>query len=262
MSTDSISINIKNIAKEGDPEVVVPFKIICNRFNEATLELTFKGESKTYANGNPHFRQVIFDSLQQTWKNICYDVRGMNGYTILIFTDKETKSKILGQLVDDFYMHTVTVYSRLSNVTIDMNGVRYGKNRRINWDENFNDTSFIRKINDHVYVKPEETSQLIYIISWEKKDIGGNFLNVAVKGYENDYNNKGGLIGEMGKNNFEFYNEIQDTDKDNTISNSIALNGKLIKTSKSVKVNKECWKINLKDVFDDEKLNEYIYMSE
>ncbi|CAD5114103.1 DgyrCDS3249 [Dimorphilus gyrociliatus] len=189
----------------------------------------------TTGSSDPHFLQIVKDKKTDKAKFICYDVTGKTGDKIRIFSDYSSNITVIGQPVDDYYMHKVFIYFPSGNLTITMNEIYLQSISIMQWKneldffQSYNGRLSLKKTNHILHIRPSfSDSQLTYKIIKSKKLIGGYYLDISIEGLGFNYHKTGGLIGRIGRNDFNFYDNIQKQDLITEEKVGIVANGCLI----------------------------------
>lgn len=103
--------------------------------------------------GDPHFKQPIIDQITGKTKHICYDVTGQSGDNMNIVGFNNHHITVFGELMDDYYMHKITIKSPFENITVTTNSLSVKHIKMNVWQENIENFETEKKQNLHFYKK-------------------------------------------------------------------------------------------------------------
>lgn len=216
--------------------------------------------------GDPHFGQIVLDKNSSIPYRICYDVTGKSGQNIHILSDHRTNTSIYGTLMDDYYIHSINVYSSFCKFNINTKHFKIENSQTFDWNIN---QKYLKIMNEKYKFEISQNIINIYIISNEfslklliKRDrhtVSGSYLDINFPNIGMDYQEKDGLIGRIGKNNFIFYKLVQtDYNKNFQKRAVININGRRIKSLITERNKNICWLINVQDALSNIPLSNYI----
>lgn len=251
------------------------------RINSAKKEIVInknlnKNAGLLKANGDPHFTQVVSDIHGNSYKYICYDITGKAGDAINIFqTTVGLKLSISGVLKDDYYMHKIFVHSIYGNVSANTKHIYFGDGQRLKWRNGYILQPFTfgrylvsfheNTIKLSIAKDDNQDRSLNVIIKRSRRPITGYFLDVNIEGINVDYFGTDGLIGRIGKNEYEFFEAVQDInesgDKTEFSKVSVEVNG-VLKTGKmDIRDGIDCWLLRTEDLIFPLTLKNFVQPS-
>lgn len=193
---------------------------------------------------DPHMRHFI----EEHGKYICYDLIINSNFKILLFRDNLLNISIAGQMRDDFYFGNILIYNHLFNYTIRADKV-WIIDERIYYDYHELLIRFLSK--DECLIKLGKNE---FFIRKMKNIFGLSFLNFLI--YELEINdNVGGLIGDISRKKYIFYENIQEN-----LKGAISINGKIFDAQITKGEASSCWHITPKAAFYPKQLNDYVMM--
>ncbi|CAD5115531.1 DgyrCDS4499 [Dimorphilus gyrociliatus] len=253
----AFKINVIPDGKPGDYEAVLI--ISCDGQPVFTKKIPVIS-TDSIVEGDPHFSQLIVDRQTEQIERICYDVSGKSGDYIEIYTHQPTKTYVYGQLLDDYYMHIIKIFSTLGNVTVSTKHVKFNNEVLYAWEESndirlYHRGGYMIKIDDNsVTVEVVNKEDMTFRVTRSKHPVTGHYLDFGVFGMLK-YDNVDGLLGRIGNNLFKFYDFVQT--EDNTKRGTILINGHFAVASKKSKSN-SCWLVDVKDVLHPYSITDYI----
>ncbi|CAD5120018.1 DgyrCDS8601 [Dimorphilus gyrociliatus] len=227
--------------------------------------------SDIQATGDPHIKQRVFDQREKALKMICYDVYGQAGDVILLIRElTEENLSVYGKLMDDCYMHIVKLTSTSGNITLTTDQIIFPDHHILKWDDFLQEQTLykgnycvilkkdlmnISKIQDNFFHQSFKI-----IIKRSHRPTTGYFLDVAIKGINEQYIGIDGLLGRIGKNNFKFYESVQEErDLHGNLRVSIEVNGRIGTARIDNRGGTDCWLLNVKDALYPSSLNDYVF---
>lgn len=229
--------------------------------------LTCNPPSSNSAQGDPHFTQIIQNSLSQTndKRKICYDVTGKAGQNIHIISFFNQYINVYGKLLDDYYMHQIKIVSPLHNLTIfthqilqNGNVLTIWKDRPENFYHHLNGFSlkFIgRNLLKIQKISMDNENKFSLIFERGSNYDQRKYLNIQIqRENQEDYNGIGGLLGRIGNNKYKIYDTVQDN-QDKIFTN---INGKFVWGEKKASNDDECIFFQLKDLIFSDNLENLI----
>lgn len=178
------------------------------------------GDSSSSANGDPHFKQTVYDLNTDKLRSICYDVTGEPGQKINIINFKRQNLSIFGQLLDDYYMHKIELKYTNTFLLIGVNVINFGDVFYLNWNEIEEKGALQYK---KFFVKSKTKNSFIInflnikedlIIERKVNNFNDQHLDVYIQNFNVDYKYLGGLIGYLGSKEYRFYEEVQENARD------------------------------------------------
>ncbi|CAD5120130.1 DgyrCDS8708 [Dimorphilus gyrociliatus] len=216
--------------------------------------------------GDPHFGQIILDKNSSIPHRICYDVSGKSGQRIHILSDERINMSVHGTLMDDYYMHSIQIYSPHCKFDLNTKELKLENGKSIQWTLR---QDYI-KIIDRLYrieIKEYEINfeyfelagnSLKLIISRKQHSITGHYLDVIFPNIGYNYENIGGLIGRIGRNNFIFYKAVQYGNDSNYQRTVIDVNGTNVQALLTERNKNDCWLVDVKDALGSIPLSAYV----
>lgn len=244
-STENYAINIKYVSNGVD--------VITNVF------VNYDG-TEPAASGDPHFSQFVQDELTNKRKLICYDVTGESGQSIHILSINN-EYKIYGKLLDDYYMHSIHIFSKhkqLFNFSVNH---LFHKNQFLgSWHSELKKKmtfkDFVLIVKENLVVLKHSNGDAFQIKITKNENIfGKNYLDISFDLEMLNKENLGGLIGDIGKNHYKFIQSIQDNNNKKFILVNGILKTAELRNRKSV----NCLLFDTKDLIEENSYNNYVY---
>ncbi|CAD5114395.1 DgyrCDS3530 [Dimorphilus gyrociliatus] len=243
-------------SEEDELERKLIISIICKDLEYSVdtidkLEFIIPGSNSYFHNGDPDFMQIVFDEKFKQFRHICYNIPGKLGDKFLLYTDKVSKILIHGIFFDEYLMHKIDIMSKYGNISAHLGGVHLWKGLFVNWNDD--NLSQVIKENQHFLIQMEENKfhikliderNITFTIERLKKPLGKFYLNIVIRGIEEDYKKFGGLISKIGSNKFQFYREVNDILSKDEEKIAIGVNGRLGYAIMQKRDNQKCWLIN------------------
>lgn len=207
--------------------------------------------------GDPHFYQTIHDKVTKEPINICYDVVGNTQQSIFLLEDKFTETIVKGILLDDYYFHQINIIQKEKMMKINTKLLNYNGNS-YNWStkrkilrfDNIQITLNLNKVDVQVYVGFFNLTATI-IRSINKFHY--QHLDVTFGKMDKMNSRYGGLIGDIGKKNFQITKGIQ-FERDTIVK----VNDQVVMTKSKKRQMKNCIFINIDELLRPKKLNYYL----
>lgn len=213
-------------------------------------------------NGDPHFAQRIFDRNFNITRPICYDVIGNRNQFIHIYSEPKKQLRIYGQLKDNYYFQKVVIQLKRQKLNFTEKRVFAFSSISFNWIE-FQTKNwikfpgyFIRMRTDMVEIKENLNDQISIGVRRGFNSFGKFYLDVLLFGLNIDYDEKDGLIGQIGNNHISIFPPIQENDSENRLI--VIVNGKKTIGSKTVRNGLTCTLVDVNDLLNPYKLSDYI----
>lgn len=200
-------------------------------------------------------------------KRICYDVIGEKNDKIQILENDEFT--VHGLLKDDFYMHKIFVYHKEKTIVADTGRVLVSPKEPWVWRGQGTEDFYFP--NDIIRVSLKENLVNISSISTQTNRmtsviitkmtsyISGSNLNVHF--YSNYKNStKGGIIGEIEKKVYRFFDLIQSDEKKNSEGKSyqVAINGNLFKCHNIIREGEKCCFFKFNDLIFPQTSSKFV----
>ncbi|CAD5126908.1 DgyrCDS14924 [Dimorphilus gyrociliatus] len=218
------------------------------------------------ATGDPHFAQNVVDQSTMSTKQICYDVTGKMGDYIYIASFSNSGIKVFGQLKDDYYMHQIVIQSPSANVTVALDDILFGHKHNIEWNENIKEMTFQTNelkceiVNDKKFLCTELKSSFQIAVEKSKHFLGEMHLDVGFGLLPKNYIEMGGLIGDIGKKEFQFFSPVQ-VDQNILTSEIVAVqvDKNLLKGNVVKRNGQACWLLDTNEILKPMKMTNYMF---
>lgn len=184
--------------------------------------------------------------IEEHGKYICYDLLVKSNLKVILFKDNSLNTSITGQLRDDYYFGNILIYNDIFNYTIKAD------NKWIIDEINYyydNKKLMIRYLGENECIIRIRNSE--FLIKKIKNIYGLSFLNFLIN--ELNYDNIGGIIGDIASKKYIFYENVQEN-----LKGAISINGKLFDAQIIEKEQSSCWHITPKAAFYPKKLDDYV----
>lgn len=251
-SSTTVTISLSTVS-DNDPSETLKLRLECARSGSTPIiqDINFRIDPPTNGEGDPHFLQTVIDKKTNIPYSICYDVKGESGQIIRIFTDSKLQLQVDGQLMDDYYMHKMTIKFRQYRFQITTRNILNNIMKMDSWDgvkremwTELNDL-VIKRNDNYLRIAQVGDDSLSLIVYRRQRSDGQLYLDISIAGLKTDYTGQDGLIGRIGSNQFHFEDPVQE-EKLNT-ARSININGQVFKGKKENRSGRDCILINVRE---------------
>lgn len=211
--------------------------------------------------GDPHFSQMVVDDISKDKRLICYDVTGKSGQTINLISVKYPNIKIKGELLDDYYIHSIFIQNYNRTIKITTKFIYFQKNIFKIWNESKIEQEIsigkfhIKILNSIISIKYSNFQIFEIIVERKKNILNRYFLDfniINIRKFKKE--NLGGIIGDIFQKTFKFLKNVQRGD------NKFAMiNGKLRLGKDKSRENFSCTFFNVKHLIHPKSYSYYVY---
>lgn len=204
---------------------------------------------------DPHFFQIVYDSKKNATESICYDVTGKSGQLIIIARNDQIDTTVYGRLKDDYYMHEIIVSSSNTNFTVGLKNIKIN-NQIIEWASTWTKVytveNFTYKMtNSKIDINIDDDTFPTISVTRGVHGISSMHLNVE---FSSTRNIKGGLMGHVNKNDYQFYNSVQRF----SAYGAVKVNNFMAPAWLKTMGHQSCWYMALKNLLAPSTIEDYL----